>query len=1194
LGLFIFLFLTQIHFSYSQSINFQGTGISMPYNIDSVDLDAFPENSKDNFGYYGWMRFGSVPNQSIQDELKQKNYKLISYYPHNVYLSYLPAKANLNFLKQIGVECVIPLGINQKMSKTVRIQQFPDWALNQNKVLLSFNYFENFGQNQIYSVLAKYNSIDIIKQYKFGNIIDISIPISDIESFTSENIVKWIDVVAPPSVKDDVLGRSLHRSSNLDTGNPNGRQYTGEGVGVMVRDDGMVGPHIDFQGRLNNISTTNDGGTHGDGVAGIMAGAGNLNPLNKGMASGSDVYVVDYVSNFLDTSTVDKIISGEVQITNSSFSNGCNTGYTQVANTVDQQTNTYPQLLHVFSAGNSGTEDCGYGAGAGWGNITGGHKIGKNVIATANVFSAGGLVNSSSRGPSTDGRIKPDITAHGQGQISTDENNSYLTFGGTSGAAPGIAGVAAQLYQAYSDLNNGTLPESALIKAALMNTANDYGHKGPDFSYGWGIVNGLRAAMLLENGHFLDNSISQSEDLSHNITIPSNTKKVKIMLYWSDKEGSPGASPALVNDLDLSVQDPLGNTNLPYLLDPTPNASNLDTPATNGFDRLNNVEQVEIDDPVPGTYNINVSGFNIPFGPQKYYIVYDIIEEGLTITYPTGDDILVSNTQDIIHWDGYNLIGNTTIEYSSDNGSTWLTVGIVPAVTKSLIWNVPNEIGGEYLVRVSNNGISAISQQSFSIAPRVDLITFLTVCPNEATITWSPIFEAGSYDIYTLGNKHMELVGNTTDLSYSIPISDPTEDIWVAVSANGPAQDPWKSIRSNAVLYNNGDLLNCPLNIDLSVVEINNVASDFTPICNPSPAIISANITNGSTSPKSNFTLSYQLNNEPIVEELFTNTLNPGEIETYTFNNPLADNYQNGANVLKVWTSINGDEYLQNNEKVFEFTAFTSGTLLDFSEDFESSPALPTAWQLFNPDNDVSWEPVGIDFDPSGNPTQAFFIDNYFYDTNGEQDTIETEYFDLNFNGTPELRFDLAKAQFSSDLNDGLRVEISLDCGQTYQEIYFKEDLVLSTVPNYVSSFWQPASNNDWRTEIIDLTPYLGNDVLLRFSNVNGYGNSTFIDNINLIKNETLSISDNPLDGAIKLYPNPTSDLVNLEINTNYGNQYSIKLNNILGQTIWESRNNNLNRIAKRSIDLMRFESGVYFLTIQIDDASVVKKLIKR
>lgn len=617
----------------AQNIQFQGAEINMPSNLDAFNWSSFPENSQDNSGYYGWIRFENTPTQAIQDELAQNNYKLLAYYPSKVYLFRFSKNASVSYLAQKGAKSIIPMANEQKMSKRVRLKQFPEWANHEGKILLSFTHFKTYAANDILSKLSKFKNVKIIKANKNSNIFDIAIPESEINAFTSQVFVKWIDVIVAPSEKDDLRGRSLHRSTNLDTGTPTGRQYTGEGVGVMVRDDGSVGPHIDFQGRLNNTVTNNEG-THGDGVAGIMTGAGNLNPLFRGMAAGSNLHVVNYVPDFLDSATLNPIINGDVQITNSSFSNGCNNGYTSIARTVDQQTNLYPQLLHVFSAGNAGEDDCGYGIGINWGNITGGHKSGKNVIAVANVFSNGQLSASSSRGPATDGRIKPDITAHGQGQISTDENNAYLTFGGTSAAAPGIAGVAAQLYQAYSDLHGGVLPESALIKAAMLNTANDYGNVGPDFKFGWGMVNGLRAAMLIEDGRYLDNTISQSQSSSHTITIPSNTKQVKVMLYWSDVEGAAGASPALVNDLDLSVLDVLNSSYSPYLLDPTPIVSSLDSPASNGFDRLNNMEQVVINNPFPGTYTINVNGFNVPLGPQKYYVVYDIIEESLTVTYP--------------------------------------------------------------------------------------------------------------------------------------------------------------------------------------------------------------------------------------------------------------------------------------------------------------------------------------------------------------------------------------------------------------------------------------------------------------------------------------------------------------------------------------------------------------------------------
>ena len=93
-------------------------------------------------------------------------------------------------------------------------------------------------------------------------------------------------------------------------------------------------------------------------------------------------------------------------------------------------------------------------AGSGWGNVTGGHKQGKNVIAVANLTLTGELASSSSRGPAADGRIKPDIGAKGSSVNSTVPTNDYDLKTGTSMSCPGIAGVMAQVYQGYKELHH--------------------------------------------------------------------------------------------------------------------------------------------------------------------------------------------------------------------------------------------------------------------------------------------------------------------------------------------------------------------------------------------------------------------------------------------------------------------------------------------------------------------------------------------------------------------------------------------------------------------------------------------------------------------------------------------------------------------------------------------------------------------
>jgi hypothetical protein len=1169
------------------TVYFQDEVITMPNNIASFDWNSMPENSKYNNGHFAWAHFSQTPVQNIQDQFAELGIKLIEYFPHQTYLVYFPENTQISYLQQSGIVSIIPIEDNFKKSTKIKSNDIDGHAIQGNNVLVMLEYYDFIDSNYIITELSRIPAVTIKEDYKTTNLMQVAIPAGQMDAVVSRPFVKWVELIPAPGEPEDERGRSLHRASNLDTQTPTGRNYTGAGIGVMVRDDGIVGPHIDFQGRVDNSATATASLTHGDGVGGIMAGAGNLDPLNTGMARGSDVYAVNYVSTFLDGATTNLINDGSVQITNSSFSNGNNTGYTAAARTVDEQTTNIPTLLHVFSAGNSGTSDFGYGAGPGWGNITGGHKQGKNVIATANTFFNGQLATSSSRGPAHDGRIKPDITAHGQNQISTAENNTYQTFGGTSAAAPGIAGVAAQLYEAYTDLNAGALPESALIKATMLNTANDYGNTGPDFRFGWGMVNGLRAAMLLEDGRYLNSTISQGGSNNHSIVVPANTREVRFMVYWNDTPAAPGSSPALVNDLDLVVTDPSSATYQPWILDTTPNAAFLNTPATTGTDRLNNVEQVLITNPAAGTYTVNIQGFNVPVGPQKYYVVYEIITDGMTVTYPMGGEKLISGEPAIIHWDANGAINTHQVELSSDNGATWSTLAVLPPASTNYTWNVPNNlVSGECIIRVTNGSLVDQSDTTFSVARRVTGVNITQVCPDTATVTWNLTPNATSYDVYLLGDKFMEVVGTSTTPTATIPIVDPFEPIWVAVSAKGG--NGWESLRTNAVNYLGSGLFNCPLANDLSVSTINNVSSEFEAICNTSPIVVSVDLQNDGTDAQSNFTVSYQVGSEPIVSETYTGTINAGASATYNFTTPITLT-ANGANTLRVWTDLAGDEFENNDEKTLDYFAVVSGTGLDFAEPFDVNGVLPPGWVLDNPDNARTWQARANVIGPDGNPTVAAFVDGANYDTRGQLDTFTTEYFDLQFNGTAELTFDLAKAQWSSAFNDALRVEVSIDCGVTFTEVYFKDGSDLATVPN-IGAAWAPSSANDWRNESIDLNAFVGENILVRFTNINDWSNSTFVDNIEL--QSTLSVGENSLDSAISMYPNPASSNVDVIINTTVGNTYEIELLNSMGQMISKIEETRFNARAQQKLDVSRYGTGLYFVKVKVGDQTVTKKLI--
>ncbi|MEM8908876.1 MAG: S8 family serine peptidase, partial [Bacteroidota bacterium] len=690
LPFFLFTFLTLSAQQYDLLL--KGGTIVPEENVRDFISHASIESSEIFDGhFYRLLQFERIPTSQEHAAIAQSGVQLLEYLPHLTYIAAIPANLNLQELVNINVRSVMPIDKALKTDQSLLEEEYGNWAIHKGKIGVSLKYHKNLQEQQLLPRFVA-DGITVVKSNGINNFIYAHIDRDRIDDIVALPYVAYLALEEAPGVPEDTEGRSLHRSNTLDTSFPGGRQYTGEGVGVMVRDDGDIGPHIDFQGRLNSEFVDGLGGTHGDGVSGIMCGAGNLNPRNRGMAAGADLYALEYEATFLDN-TLPLQIDRNILVTNSSYSNGCNTGYTNTTATVDQQMNDFPTFLHVFSAGNSNNNECGYGAGDQWGNITGGHKQGKNVIATANVFADGSLVGSSSRGPAHDGRIKPDIAANGQNQISTDPDNSYSPFGGTSGAAPGIAGIAAQLHQAYRELNGGDTAEGALIKAVMMNSANDYGNVGPDFRFGWGIVNAYRAALTLEENRYFSGTVEPGQITTHTIEIPAGVRQVKVMTYWREREATVTTSKSLINNIDTRLLGS-GTTYLPWLLDPTPDPSLLNLPAGKGIDDLNNVEQVAIDNPASGSYTLEVVGTELPFGAHNYFVVYEFLTEQHTLTYPIGGEAFTPGSLERIHWDAYGDEGNFILVYSTDGGNSWQQITQVPGDRRMHDWVVPAEFTG--------------------------------------------------------------------------------------------------------------------------------------------------------------------------------------------------------------------------------------------------------------------------------------------------------------------------------------------------------------------------------------------------------------------------------------------------------------------------------------------------------------------
>ena len=261
------------------------------------------------------------------------------------------------------------------------------------------------------------------------------------------------------------------------------------------------------------------------------------------------------------------------------------------------------------------------------------------------------------------------------------------------------------------------------------------------------------------------------------------------------------------------------------------------------------------------------------------------------------------------------------------------------------------------------------------------------------------------------------------------------------------------------------------------------------------------------------------------------------------------------------------------------------------TEDFESAGVIPADWTVTNFDGSTTWNSSFNITGADGNNTTAIFVDAYNYNNAlGQQDWLVTEYFDITSVADASLVFDLSKAQYSAANSDDLRIDISTDCGVTFTQIYFKDGADLATVPDDTNPF-TPTSASEWRTETVNLDAYVGNNVLLRFAHVNGFGNNMYIDNIR-VQSSTLSVAENTLEKAISMYPNPASSNVDVVINTTVGNTYEIELLNSIGQTVSKIKETRFNATAKQRLDVSQYGTGLYFVKIKVGNQMVTKKLI--
>jgi len=442
-----------------------------------------------------------------------------------------------------------------------------------------------------------------------------------------------------------------------------------------VWDGGAVrATHVEFTSRVTQVdgaTTTSDHSTH---VAGTMI-ANGIDGAAKGMAFEAFLDAYEWTSDLSEMTTA---ASAGMEISNHSygFRRGWdyNSGWSWWGNPSISTVEDYyfgfydsyaqdwdalayiaPYYLIVKSAGNDrgdGPSNAGTGGLAEFDGGADGYDCIAHAATAKNVLTVGAvsevpnytgpgsvaMTSFSGWGPLDDGRVKPDIVGRGEDlySCSHDADNAYTNKGGTSMSSPNVTGSLALIQQHYQNLNSGTPLRSATLKALVLHTADECGsNKGPDYRFGWGLLNTERAVQKITEDNTEQNVIDEltlndGNTWTRDVTVSGNAS-LKVTVVWTDPAGTPVSASLnppdimLVNDLDLSISDGSKATYYPYSLDQN-NPSNAAT--TIGENNVDNVEMVYIETTTTGIYTITVDhDGTLSGGSQAFSIVISGINE---------------------------------------------------------------------------------------------------------------------------------------------------------------------------------------------------------------------------------------------------------------------------------------------------------------------------------------------------------------------------------------------------------------------------------------------------------------------------------------------------------------------------------------------------------------------------------------
>lgn len=474
-----------------------------------------------------------------------------------------------------------------------------------------------------------------------------------VDSFSVKEIYDLIDNEVMYYQTSNANSAITSRANKLYNGGGLGLNIQGQNMTAYVWDGGIARTtHTEF----NNKVIPGDGGAvvnHATHVTGTIVAQGN-NALLKGIAFQANAFTYDWTDDYTemaDAATTGMLVSNHSYglIATSAWRFGA---YDAVSRDFDQIAINAPFYLAVTAAGNDRNDFASTVIGP-YLSAKGGYNLTKNMQNAKNILTVGAvdqvltytgassvvMSDFSSWGPTDDGRIKPDIVTKGTSVRSTtsaSDTSSGLSQG-TSMASPGVAGVALLLQQYYKSLHP-TFMRAATLKGLIMHTADEAGiANGPDYEYGWGLINAENAANIITKKPLLtsiieENTLNNTQTFTKTV-YATGIEPLMVSVSWTDRAGTANSGTIdptnlnLVNDLDVRV---IRNTttHFPWTLNPaTPWISAVRT--SDNF--RDNFEKIEIDAPVAGEYTVQITHKGtLTGGSQNYSLIVSGVNQNLS------------------------------------------------------------------------------------------------------------------------------------------------------------------------------------------------------------------------------------------------------------------------------------------------------------------------------------------------------------------------------------------------------------------------------------------------------------------------------------------------------------------------------------------------------------------------------------